>query len=338
VHLGLERAERVAHGRVLGELVALALVLLLVREPSDVVWVPVAQLVGDTVCAVYLHGLLFLKEEIRLTLRLDAVARPLVRPGGYLVLSAVLGLMIYNADWVLLRLFDNATVLGYYAAAYGMVSFFANLGGTYGANLLPVLTRSGREGPEKQLATYHSAAAHVFALGLPVAIGGSLVADQIIATVFGADFAPAAPVLSILIWTFPLALFRDTALMGLMSRGLEGRVLRLTGWAALLNMALNLVLIPVWGMTGAAIATVAGEGGRMAIAIVYARREGFHFVGIRRLWRPLLAGCVMAALLLPLPTPALWLAVPLGIGSYAGILYLLGGIRVKRGSLPALSV
>lgn len=337
-HLGLERPGRVAQARVLGELCTFALVVALVREPDDVVWVPVAQLVGDAACAALLHGFLVFREGVRFRFRLDPVVKPFVQPGGYLVLSALLGLMIYNADWVLLRIFHDASAVGYYAAAYAMVSFFLNLGGTYGASLLPVLTRSAQEGEHQQISTYQSAAAQVFALGLPVAIGATLVAGQIIETIFGPEYAPAAPVLQILIWSLPVALLRDTALMGLMVRGLEGRVLRLTAWAAIVNLALNLLLIPRWGMLGAAAATVLGEGGRMAIAIVYVRREGFLFVGPGRLWRALLAGGVMAMLLLPLQRPALWVAIPLGMLAYAVFLFLLGGIRVQRGSFPALSV
>jgi O-antigen/teichoic acid export membrane protein len=108
--------------------------------------------------------------------------------------------------------------------------------------------------------------------------------------------------------------------------------------AALLNLVLNAVMIPPWGVAGAAGATLMTEAVRMVVSLVYARREGFPLAGIGRFWRAGLAGLVMAGLLAVWGTPALWLAIPVGALAYAVTLAIVGGLSWRPGRLPALTV
>lgn len=190
-----------------------------------------------------------------------------------MVAAALLGLLIYNSDLILLRLIRGPTVAGYYAAAYIPVSLPVNLGLAYRVSLLPTLTRVV-DSRTKRLELYHTATAHMFAAGFPIAVGGSLLAPKLMTSVFGASYEPAAGPLQLLIWSVPLCLLRDIPLVALMAAGRESRVLRLTAWATALNLLLNALLIPAYGMYGGAAATVMTEGARMVTAAAAARDEG----------------------------------------------------------------
>ena len=114
-------------------------------------------------------------------------------------------------------------------------------------------------------------------------------------------------------------------------------MLRVTAWAAGLNLALNLLLIPRYGTVGAAWASVATEAIRMLIALLYLKLEGFKMIDLRRFWRSLAAGLTMT-LALALLRPPLLAAIPLGAAIYVATLMILGGIRIRRGELPELTV
>ncbi|MFQ5745758.1 MAG: oligosaccharide flippase family protein [Gemmatimonadota bacterium] len=334
---GLERTRFVAGARTAGELVMVGLVFWLVRTPEDLKAVPLAQFAGDALAALaFLWWLGRLGHRLRP--RLDAAAiRPLLRRAAPLVGSALLGLMIYNSDLIFLRAFRGLRAVGLYAAAYALISFLSNLGTAYSMSLLPTLTRLGGE-PRDRLDLYRTATVHVFAAGFPIAVGTTVLAPGIIRLVFGDGYAGSALPLQILIWSVTLALLRDVPVVALMSEGREDRVLRLTAWATAANLTLNVAVIPAFGLVGAAAATVATEGTRMALARRDATRLGFTAPGAGRLAPPAIAGLVMGGALVLGPAAPVWLAVPAGVVVYALGLLALGGVRVRRGGRPSLEL
>ena len=337
VHIGLNRSRTAALAMTAGQIIAAGLMILLVHGPGYVARVPAFQLVGEGLAAILLLWWLGPSGR-RLPVELRwSVVRPLVSRASALVVSALLGIVIYSAGFIFLRVFKGDAAVGYYTAAYTLVTFFLNLGTAYSMSLLPSLTRLGSARGE-QHRLYHDAMAHVFAAGLPAAIGGSILAAPIIGLLFGPGFAPASLPLGLLVWCIPLCLLRDVPLMALQAGGKEGRVLRITVGAAGLGLALNAVLIPRWGIAGAAVATVATEAVRLGLALVFLRREGYALTGLSRFWRSLVAGGAMAGLLLTVGPDSIWLAIPLGALGYLAVLTVLGGLRFRKGALPALTV
>lgn len=337
IHLGLEKTRSVATARAAGEALMVLLVVTFVRGRKDLFVAPIAQLAGDTLAAVLL--LLWVARlgiHLRLTFDWTAI-RPLVARARPLVGSALLGLLIYNSDFLFLRLFRGRAAVGLYAAAYTLVSFLLNMGAAYNMSLLPRLTRtSGLHADHHGL--YHTATAHVFAVSFPIALGGSLLAAQIVTLVFGPGYGPSAIALSILMWTIPVCLLRDVPVMTLLAWGREDRVLRLTAWAASIGLALNLILIPTYGLIGAAIASVATESIRMMLALASVKAFGFELTTVKRFWKPAVAGILMGVLLVVASPSTLWMALALGAFGYFVSLALLGGITLARGAIPSLNV
>lgn len=337
IHLGLERARPVAVAQTLGQVLMVALVIAVVRVPADLVRVPMARVAGDLAAAMILLAALR-GRGIRLTLQWDwSLLRPLLGRAWPLVLSSLLGLIMYNSDLIFLRVFRSAAHVGYYAAAYALISFLANLGTAYSLSLLPTATRLGREA-DRQRRLLDTATARVVAVGLPLAIGGSFLAGPVIALVFGPAYQPAALALAILLWSVPLGLLRDIPIVALMAVRREVLVLRLTAWAAGLNLILNLLLIPRYGILGAAGASVATEGVRWIVALAYSGSMGFRFPRFSRFRKTLLAGGAMAAVLLFATALPLFLAAACGAGAYLATLWGAGGIRWRGGELPRLDV
>jgi O-antigen/teichoic acid export membrane protein len=335
--LGRERTRSVALARAAGEALMVLLVFALVRGRDDLFKAPLAQFTGDALAA----GLLLwwvTRSGIHLRFAVDwSAIRPLVGRATPLIASALLGLLIYNSDLIFLRFFRDRATVGLYAAAYLLVSFISNMGTAYGLSLLPSLTRTAAV-PADHRGLYHTATAHVFAIGFPITLGGCLLAWQITMLVFGSEYSDSANALRILIWAIPLSLVRDIPVMALMASGREDRIMRLTAWAAAAGIALNFLLIPPYGLIGAATATVATEGVRMMLALAAVRKYGFQLTGISRLWKPLVAGGVMAAVLVLAAPSALVLAVALGALGYVASLAMLGGISFRRGLFPSLNV
>lgn len=122
----------------------------------------------------------------------------------------------------------------------------------------PIIARLHAEGDQRrlQLLCTHTAqamAAGVLALGLPLVIAG----PWLVGLIFGIEFEPAyAALLLLCAGQFITGLFGANIVL-LNMIGHEGRVTRAMGVALAVNVGLALVLLPLWGATGAAAAFTA---------------------------------------------------------------------------------
>lgn len=337
VHLGLEHAGVVSLSRTATELVVALLVVTTVRGAGDVIHVPLAQIIGEAAGAyLLLRALPRAATAVHAVIRVDVVAA-LYRRSWPLVLNSMLGLVIFNIDFFFLRIFRGSATVGYYAAAYALVSFVLNVGNSYQMTLMPLVARAMGD-PSRERRLYHDAIAQVFAGVFPIALGGCLIAHRIMPEVFGSAYQPSVAPLQILLWALPVALLRNVAQGVMIAHGRQAQMLRTSMFAAASNIALNVAMIPLLGMTGAAIVTVLTESARTIPMIWMLRRTGLPMAGPRRFWRTLVAGAAMAGAVLALHGLSVWLVVPVGGLTYIGVLALLGGVRLRGRRLPELLV
>jgi O-antigen/teichoic acid export membrane protein len=337
VHVGLEHAGRVAGARVLGELLALTVLVVTVHGPEHVKRVPLAQVAGDGLAALILLSLLA-RGGLPLRPRLDMeVALPLLQRGWRMMIASLFGLALYNSDLIFLRWLRDTEAVGYYAAAYTLVAFCLNISIAYGLSLLPVLS-GARQDARRRQALFETASAHVITFGLPVVVGGAIVAPAIVALVLGPTYQPTGDALRLLIWSLVPGILANLAVMGLISAERESEVLRAFAWTLGVVMVLDFVLISRFGIAGAAVATIIGESVRLLLVVLPARRAGFTLITFTRWWRPAVATTCMAGVLLLVHPAMLVVAIGLGVVAYAAALTATGGIRFRRKALPVLSV
>jgi O-antigen/teichoic acid export membrane protein len=163
--------------------------------------------------------------------------------------------------------------VGWYAAAYRVYE-----GLTYAPSILAaVLT------PRLSYLFTHDRAGHrtlltralLASLALAVVLGGiaALAAAPVISLLFGSRYAAAAQPLQILS-AGALFVFATWILhAGAISTNLDRRLLVTTGIGLGANVALNIALIPRYGISGAAWATVLAEGLTVLLLLVQIERR-----------------------------------------------------------------
>jgi len=336
IHIGLEDARPVGVWRVIGEVITLILILAVVRDTSHLWRVPVANVIGDVVAAGALYWLLW-RRHVALRFRWDPErAAPIFQKAVPVVAQIVAGLFLYNSDVIFLRALRSTEIVGYYAAAYTLLSFTANICTLYGMTLLPTLTRLGKHTTEER-GLYHTALAQVFAVALPVSVGGMFLAPAIIRLAFGESYATSGVILQVLIWSVLPYAVRVVPWSGLIAHGHQGLAWRATAYAVVVNLGLNFVLIRAYGALGAAAATIATEllvGGLM---LYFSRREGLTIAPLRRFWRPVLAATAMSVSLWLSREAHVSLQFAAGVITYVFVLFSVGALRF-RGAMPILAV
>ncbi|MCA0374538.1 MAG: flippase [Gemmatimonadetes bacterium] len=337
VHVGLDRAGNAAWSRVVSESLTALLVLSLVRSPEHLLRVPMAQIAGEVTAALLLLRWLpptARPERLRVDLRATAA---LVQRAWPMIAHGILGLAIFNSDFLFLRVMKGAEQVGYYAVAYTLISFFQNLGVAYTMSLIPGLTslRGDRAATQRLV---DDATAQVAFGALPIAAGGVLVARALVTLLFGSAYAPSVDPLLVLLLLIPVALFRNVLQAVLVAHEQQERMLRTVVWAAASNVVLNLALIPRWGMVGAALATLITEVVRTVLSARYAVQEGVARTPLRRLRHLLVATVVMTLVVWPLRTQPVFVSVPAGGVAYLLTLVAFGAIRLRRSDAGRVSL
>ena len=198
-----------------------------------------------------------------------ALQRQALPFGAFIV---VLHLYSY-ADTVMLNAIRDDVETGLYNAAYRVYEGLANVGQVLQTVLIPRLSRhyAANRAAHGRLARRGLLAGGLLAPA--TAAAGLLLGERAIVLLFGPAFAPAGQVLQLLsigfVVVLPLCALHAVAL----SAGAGAWLLRTAVAGCVANVALNLVLIPRFGMHGAAAATVAGEALSVAVLAGGLRRH-----------------------------------------------------------------
>jgi len=110
-----------------------------------------------------------------------------------------------------------------------------------------------------------------------------------------------------------------------------------TGLVSVINIGLNLVLIPLYGYLAASTTTVVTEAALCAFGWWFVQRGRpeltLPVVGLS--WRILLAGAVMGAVLFPLTRFSIFISLPVGGAAYVVAIYLLRAIEPDEWKLAS---
>jgi O-antigen/teichoic acid export membrane protein len=247
----------------------------------------------------------------------------LVRSGlPFLFISASLTIS-FKFDTVILSKYQPEYVVGWYNVAYGLARSLTFTLTGFSVAMVPTLSRTYvREAAQVEIWFYRSVK-YMALLGLPVAVGGMLVAEPLIRTLYTPEFLPAANALRVIIWDVPLLLF--ASFCGNMTTivGEERAAARIYGGSAIVNVLFNLVMIPLYGYIGAALVTVLTDlvAGVPLYVLLSRKLRLPKMSGV--MWRILLACGLMGLVVRPLAGINLVLAIVGGMVAYAALVLAL---------------
>lgn len=178
-----------------------------------------------------------------------------------------------RADTFMLAYLRTLEEVAYYNAVYRLLDFGALATLTILAPLIPIMARALIEHRDIARHTGEQLVEVAAMLTLPVAICVPYVSWHAIDLLYGQEYAPAADVLPIFGWLFVIAVY---CLIGATLNLAAGQVTHAywnTALAVVINISLNLVLIPKYGFIGAAWATVVSHLSMLAVSQYFVARN-----------------------------------------------------------------
>ena len=186
-----------------------------------------------------------------------SLAKQIIKDAWPMAFSATLGIFMLNTDIIMLGWWRTAEEIGYYSVSQRIVKLLYTLPALLAVGIFPTLSRLIKQN-EKQKAKNLSEKIMtlIFLMAIPLVIGGVILGQPIIELIFGQEYLPAVPAFQILIISL-LVIFSGPLLFNLvLAHNQQKRIVKYVAAGALGNVIFNAILIPIYGIIGAAITTI----------------------------------------------------------------------------------
>jgi len=328
-----------ATAEVLGRIAGFAAVSVAALSGAPLLTIVILSLLGFLV--TFIANLYFLRKHEPLGWVVDIQYwRELARHAVPVGLIAVLALVYFKVDTIMLAALRDQFDVGIYGIPYKMIDVLVAFPSLFMGNVFPVLARALSD-PERSQQVFRKALDFLSATGLPIAVGIFALAVPIVHLVGGETYLSASAVsvggtpitavtaLRFLIWAVLFSFFGNLLSAVIILKNLQSRYVWIALAAVVFNIVANFLVIPRYSYFGTSITTITTEA-IVAAAGWYLVFQATHFRPDWSVtWKALVAALVMGLVIWPfqqLPFgTALLLGIPTGALVYAGILYLLGG-------------
>ncbi|MDQ5820881.1 MAG: polysaccharide biosynthesis C-terminal domain-containing protein, partial [Actinomycetota bacterium] len=214
--------------------------------------------------------------------------------------------------------------VGFYGAAFKFVEIAEFFIASIGTSVFPSFTRLIAERDPRIRDAVRRSIDVVAAVGAPIVLLMLLMPRQIIELTAGAEFAAAAPVLRLLAPYLAL-LFLSGMLLRVLGAAHQDRLLlRVAIVVLVLNVGLNLALLPIYGYRVAALTSLASELVVVGTTLLAVRRALGFLPDVRYLRVVAVASGVMVGVFMAL-SGSPWLAAAVSVAAYVTIVSVVPG-------------
>lgn len=177
-------------------------------------------------------------------------------------------------DTTMLDFMCDSSTVGYYTMSMKMIRLIKSLVLAVSAVFLPQLSYLYHNKPKELFYDLTNKGLHILmTAALPFSVGLLLVSDDAVVTLFGSGFSDSVLTTRILaVSIITVAVSNYIGMQILVTLGREKITTISTICGAVINIALNLILIRFWGHNGAAIASVVTEGVVMTVQLSLSKK------------------------------------------------------------------
>ena len=320
-----ERMEFISLGKILKNAMFLAGVFIIIYGNMGLLAFAYLYLIGSLFIFAYsftITAMKFARPKFEMDKRF---CKWLIKEGLPFWASSVFIKIYYDIDKVMLSMMVGDVAVGWYSAAYRLVVTLGFIPTAFIASIYPVTSRLFTSSKDSLKFATERAFKYLLIIGIPIGILTTELADKIILSVYGTGYAPSTIALQILVWSEVLIFVN--VVFGNLLNSINRQIIitYATAIAAILNVIMNLLLIPKYSFVGASIATVATEAFMFVFVLAYVMRSEYR-PSERNILSALIkvgtAGFAMCILLIHKDV----VLIPFSIAVYVLTLYLLKGI------------
>lgn len=315
---GYEKMQYVAYANMISGLVLTALSVVVLFIGYRLVGLTLVYAFGSLLgTMISVHYLIKIFPKPRFKTDIAFWKQCLVR-GFPFFIPSILSMISIKIGIVLLSKMSGDAAVGIYSAPYTLIEKLFIIPDGICTALFPTLALLHQHTPKDAGNLFKQFNSYMLMITLPIAVVTTVTARPIITLIFGAAFRPSIPVLQILIWWLILLAFNWLQMWSLNAVHQEKKTVSISFLSTVMYIVLNLLLIPHWGASGAAMA---GVGSSIVTILLF--NPLIHRYIVRDVFmdmvyvKIILANGIMAGLLVLLRGCTIFISIPVGLGAYA---------------------
>lgn len=229
--------------------------IILLVTGKNIYWFAVSQTIDCAIIAVGLIVIYFRGNHQKLTVSV-ARGREMFRFSKYYIVSSLMVTIFSHTDSIMLKLMLGEEATGFYTAAVTLSTCTSFVFGALIDSMRPAILGSRKRGQEDFERDMKRLVSVIVWLSLAQCVIVTLLAGFIVRILYGEAYTASAEVLRIIIWYSTFSYLGAVRNVWILAEGKHTYLWIINLSGALGNVALNAVLIPVMGVSGAALASV----------------------------------------------------------------------------------
>ena len=184
------------------------------------------------------------------------IIRYLLKESWPLFVASILIMINMRVDQILIFKLVDVQSLGLYSSAVKMTESLNLIPLVLMTTVFPLLSSSYGSSAEKFKKIYNLSFRYVSIIIVPIALATTLLSERFLSLIYGTNFIQASGALSLLMWSNVFVFLGVVNANILNAAGFQRYLLYFTMVGSVTNLLLNLFLIPLWGISGAALASL----------------------------------------------------------------------------------
>ena len=329
VFQGRQEMHFIGISRLLQYIVYVALLYFFLREQIDIYNVPVYFFFGYIAAILFLI-VIYLVKARSLSIGFSLKAwRKLLSMAVPVGLATIFNQAALYLPAVALGFFHSKLEVGLYSAAYKIVAMLLIIERVFHFVFFPVLSRQYRTAKAKLERSFTFLVRLLFAITIPVAVCGMVIANNLIVFIYGIEFSSSVLVLQILLLYFMITPVNTIFGYGLVAIDQQQKFFKVIAYTALIAVVLVLLLGYFFKAPGAAFALLVSE----IVGIILMDRnlkKHVDFQCLKYTIKPLIAALVTGLVLYVFKQGHVVILILAGLIIYPLVLYIIKGFSGKE--------
>jgi O-antigen/teichoic acid export membrane protein len=250
--------DKVAVSELVGKMTQVIFVIGAIKLKLGFDWIMVALLVNMMVNFGVIYFLI--KKYITIKLQFDFVYwKGFLRESLPMGIAAVISFVYFKMDTILLSVMKSSAEVGIYNVAYKVLENITFFPAMIVGLVMPIMAKNIFSDRERFMDVSNKTLKVFFLLIVPLIVGVSFLADDIIQLIGGSGFFEAGGVLRILVFALALIFFGQLFNTILIVGNLQKKLMWILGGVAIFNIGANLLFIPTYSYIASSYISVITE-------------------------------------------------------------------------------
>jgi O-antigen/teichoic acid export membrane protein len=297
VFRAMEEFEYNAIGFVLHKVILLTLTVIVIKFRLGLVEIALSYLVSN-VTLWFFYYLVVRRRYLRpkMSVNINQWKR-LISEAAPIGIASILRKISWQVDILILSAMGTAASVGLFSAPYKIIHAFNMISGTLAIPLFPFFSRLAKVSTEDVFHACEKNLKFLFIISIPLTVILTALSYPIVSMVYGEKFLNSHSALQILGFVL-LFLFPSSQFLYIFSALGKQKLYTVSSFLSLiLNIVLDLILIPKLDFIGACIGTLVAESALFGISLYFIKSMSSDFSLVRASWKPAVSGAIMALVL-----------------------------------------